>query len=84
MTTAKKYAEVTMYKGYGHSVKLYPYMWYDLRWIYEKPAFFIYRFFSKNSLLNARNPINIATKIAIVVTESVIGFFVVKLLNKII
>jgi hypothetical protein len=66
----KDYARESKTIIYGQAFELYPYKWYDLRWLYQKPLLFLS--LSRN-LKNVKTP---PTKAHQTIKEILIALFV--------
>lgn len=82
--TFKDYLQKTNYKAYGYGIKPYPYKWWQVWYLIEVPAFYLWLLLFKNSRWKDFKATHIATKVAIVLIEASITFFFTKyLLEKI-
>ena len=63
--------------------KLHPYKWYDLRWIVDKPFYYLSRLFNNqtNNALNLNNTKSITIRIAIFLTETLSGYGLIELIK---
>lgn len=55
--TFEKYIDKSEFIYPNHKFELYPYKWYDLRWIYQKPSYWLLlKLFRKNlTKINTKN-----------------------------
>ena len=84
LITFSDYLNKPNYKIYGHLIEKHPYKWWQLWYIIEVPAFYLWLLLFKNSRWKAFKATHILTKIAIVLIEASITFFFTKyLLEKI-
>lgn len=78
LTNKREYLLRSSYIIYGEDYFLHPYKWWQLWRIIEIPAYYLWELSFKNSRLKDFNATHIATKIAIVLIESSIGFLFIK------
>jgi len=80
LTTFSEYLSKTYYKGYGHSIDLFPYKWYEIEKIYEVPYFYLSSGQGrlKNITANKTPLIKAVVRLASWTTSTVITFVITK------
>lgn len=83
LMTFDNYIKEYNWKVNGQKFELYPYKWFDLRWIYEKPSYLLLHIFSKslNKDLNRHKTIRITTRLIIGLFEIIAAYSIGKILD---
>ena len=81
--TFNNYIKESNWNINGKSFELYPYKWFDLRWIYEKPTYFLLQILSNsiNKDLNRHKIIKTTTWLIIGLSEIIAAYSIGKILD---
>jgi len=78
LTTFKKYTEETSYTGYGERTELFPYKWFEIQSLWERPTFITQEILSKRRFAFAHK-IKIPMQITIFSIESLTIWGIIKI-----
>jgi len=83
LMTFDKYLSQAEYILLDTNFHIYPYKWYNLKWIVDKPYYYLSRLFNNqtNNALNLNNTKSITIRIAIFLIETLSGYGLIELIK---
>jgi len=86
LMTFEKYVSKSAYFFYDTVFELYPYKWYDIRWINDKSYYYISNTFSNknDSNLNIKSKNSLSIKLVLFIVETVAAWVIIRAIASIV